>query len=64
MVMLSTVNLNLRTRGQSRKLLPRYIGPFKVKTQINLVAYELDLPPEYSRLHPVFHVSLRLRARL
>jgi hypothetical protein len=37
MVMLSTVNLNLRTRGQSRQLLPRYIGPFKVKTKINLV---------------------------
>lgn len=57
-VMLSTANLDLRTPGQSRKLQARYIGPFAVKTKVNPVAYELDLPKQYARLHPVFHVSL------
>ena len=55
-VLLRTKNLNLRSFG-SRKLLPRYVGPFKVLRRIGIVAYELELPP-VMKCHPVFHVSL------
>ena len=55
-VLLSTQNLKLRDSG-ARKLLPRYIGPFDIKTKIGEVAYRLALPPKM-RIHPVFHVSL------
>lgn len=54
-VWLSTVNLKLPC--PSRKLGPRYIGPFQIKREINPVAFELSLPDSY-RIHPVFHVSL------
>ena len=57
-VLLSTANLDLKAPGQSPKLLPRFIGPFPVVAQVNPVAFRLQLPAQYSRLHPVFHVSL------
>jgi hypothetical protein len=41
----------------TRKLAPRFIGPYKILQQVNPVAFKLDLPPKYSRLHPVFHSS-------
>jgi hypothetical protein len=34
------------------------VGPFKVLKRVGKVAYELDLPLQYARLHPVFHVGL------
>ncbi len=40
-----------------KKLSPRYVGPFTITRQINLVTYLLQLPPQY-RIHPSFHVSL------
>ena len=43
---------------QKGKLLPRFIGPFKIKSRIGDVAYRLDLPPELSGIHNVFHVSM------
>jgi hypothetical protein len=54
-VMLSTTNLNNDHRAP--KLVAKYIGPFKVKRVVSCVAYELELPDVYSRVHPVFHVS-------
>jgi hypothetical protein len=39
------------------KLAPRYIGPFKILEQRGELAYELELPPQLSDVHDVFHVS-------
>jgi hypothetical protein len=55
MVLLSTVNLN--KHNQCRKLYPKFIGPFKITSVVNEVAYRLDLP-ETLPVHNVFHVSL------
>jgi hypothetical protein len=56
LVMLSTANLHIK-KGSTRKLLPRFIGPFSVIEEINIVAMKLDLPNK-PRMHDVFHVSL------
>ena len=58
--MLETANLKLKTADQSRKLLPKFIGPFKVLQVVNRNSYKLELPDMYKRLHPVFNIS-RLR---
>jgi hypothetical protein len=39
------------------KLAPRYIGPFKIIDRKGEVAYQLELPPQLSEVHDVFHVS-------
>jgi hypothetical protein len=39
------------------KLAPRYIGSFKFREQRGEVAYQLELPPQFSDVHDVFHVS-------
>ena len=39
------------------KLAPRFIGPFKIMSRRGEVAYQLELPPELSGVHNVFHVS-------
>lgn len=54
LVALSTRNLRIKT---SRKLSPRWIGPFKILKHIGNQAYQLALPEKYARLHNVFHVS-------
>ncbi|GKE72463.1 hypothetical protein Tco_1534504 [Tanacetum coccineum] len=43
--------------GKQGKLNPRYIGPFKVIAKVGKVAYKLELPQEFSRVHHTFHVS-------
>jgi hypothetical protein len=40
-----------------RKAAPRYIGPFKILEQRGELAYQLELPPQLSDVHDVFHVS-------
>ncbi|KAJ9521467.1 hypothetical protein QJQ45_008867 [Haematococcus lacustris] len=57
LVLLSTKNLRLKP-GKAKKLLPRFIGPFKVLEHIGPVDVRLDLPPAMARMHPVFHVAL------
>jgi len=42
---------------RSRKLSPKFIGPYQVLNRIGLVAYEIALPPQLANLHSVFHVS-------
>ena len=44
--------------GKSRKLSPRFIGPFEILERVGIVAYRLALPPIMSSVHKVFHVSM------
>jgi RNase H-like domain found in reverse transcriptase/Reverse transcriptase (RNA-dependent DNA polymerase)/Integrase zinc binding domain/Chromo (CHRromatin Organisation MOdifier) domain/Retroviral aspartyl protease len=55
-VLLNSKNINIKHTG-SRKLLPRFIGPFTITKCIGPVAYQLQLPRNM-KCHNVFHVSL------
>jgi hypothetical protein len=39
------------------KLVPRYVGPFKIVDRKGEVAYQLELQPQLLDIHDVFHVS-------
>jgi hypothetical protein len=39
------------------KLVPRYVGPFQIIDRKGEVAYQLELPPQLSNVHNVFHIS-------
>ena len=41
----------------TRKLTPKFLGPYTINKVISTTAYQLDLPATL-RIHPVFHVSL------
>lgn len=43
--------------GVKGKLSPRYIGRFRILTRRGYLAYKLELPPQFSHVHDVFHVS-------
>jgi hypothetical protein len=45
---------SFKVRG---KLAPRFIGPFKILEKRGEVAYQLELLPQLSDVHDVFHVS-------
>ncbi|KAG8714543.1 hypothetical protein FRC09_017513 [Ceratobasidium sp. 395] len=60
LVYLSTKNIAI-PKGRSRKLTPRYIGPYKIIREIvKGTTYEIDLPNDLKArgIHPAFHVSL------
>ena len=44
--------------GKKEKLLPRYIGPFKILQRIGEVAFRLAFPLQLAGVHNVVHVSL------
>nr|GEY44408.1 reverse transcriptase domain-containing protein [Tanacetum cinerariifolium] len=43
--------------GKKGKLAPRFVGPFEITEQIDLVAYRLRLFEELNGVHDTFHVS-------
>ena len=47
--------------GKREKILPRFIGPFKILKRVDTVAYQLALPPSMSGVHEIFHVSMLRR---
>src|ERR1051325_10690837 len=42
---------------KSKKLTPRFIGPYQITRKVGRVAYEISLPLSLENLHDVFHVS-------
>lgn len=54
-VWLSTKDLPLKV--PSKKLAPRFIGPYPIVKVVSPVAVQLRLPHPLRRVHPVFHVS-------
>jgi len=42
---------------RSRKLSPKFLGPYQISRRIGPVAYEIALPPQMANLPLVFHVS-------
>ncbi|XP_058726176.1 uncharacterized protein LOC131597496 [Vicia villosa] len=42
---------------KTRKLTPKFIGPYQITSKIGPVAYRIALPPFLSGIHDVFHVS-------
>ena len=51
--MLSTKNLRIKVR----KLILKFIGPFKILKYIRNSAYKLELLSIYIRLYPTFYIS-------
>ena len=47
-------------RQWARKLVPKYIGPYRIIRNTGNKAFELELPSEIKNhnIHPVFHASL------
>nr|GEV25685.1 hypothetical protein [Tanacetum cinerariifolium] len=43
--------------GKKGKLVPRFVGPFKIVEKVGIVAYRLELPEELNGVHDTFHVS-------
>jgi hypothetical protein len=56
-VLLSKKYLNIKHGETYRKLLPKWIDPFKVVQKVGPVSYKLEMNPGW-RVNYVFHVSL------
>ena len=56
---LSTKNISF-AKGLARKLLPKFIGPYRIVDDFQNSSYRLDLPDHLKRrgIHDVFHASL------
>ena len=49
--------------GKKGKVSPRFIGPYEILERVGHVAYRVALPPQLTKLHDVFHVSMLRRYR-
>ena len=49
---------HIRSLRANKKLIDKFLGPFKVLRRRGKNVYTLNLPKKYGRLHPTFHVSL------
>ncbi|XP_050876976.1 uncharacterized protein LOC127080719 [Lathyrus oleraceus] len=47
----------IRLALKSKKLTPKFIGPYQTFQRTGVVAYIVTLPPNLSNLNDVFHVS-------
>ena len=58
-VYLSTKNINF-AKGLARKLIPKYIGPYKIIKDFNNQSFQIELPSHLKQrgIHDVFHSSL------
>ena len=58
-VLISTRHMGLKDPKSERKkkLLPKYMGPYRVGQRVGPVAYKVQLP-SHMQMHNVFHVSL------
>ncbi|XP_057734199.1 uncharacterized protein LOC130949525 [Arachis stenosperma] len=52
-----TPTTGIRRAIKTKKLNPRYIGPFEILRRFRPVACQVALPPHLSNQHDVFHVS-------
>ena len=48
---------NIRTKRPTKKLAPKFYGPFKILEKIGTRSYRLELDQRW-RIHNVFHISL------
>jgi len=59
LVYISTKNISF-PKGLARKLIPKYIGPYKVLKDFKNQSFRIELPPHLKQrgVHDVFHASL------
>lgn len=57
-VLLSAANIETPINREvgTKKLSPRYLGPFRIAEKRSSVVYKLELPATW-KMHPVFHIS-------
>src|SRR4051812_21697355 len=48
----------LQSARKFGKLALRFVGPFEITEWIGAAAYRLALPPQFSTMHDIFHVSV------
>ena len=60
LVYLSSKNISF-PKGLARKLLPKFIGPYKILRDFGNSSFQLELPPHLKRrgVHDIFHSSLQ-----
>jgi transposase InsO family protein len=49
---------NIKSQRPSPKLDDKRFGPFKIVKKVGASSYKLDIPKNWSTIHPVFHESL------
>ena len=59
LVYISTKNISF-PKGLARKLIPKFIGPYKVLADFKNQSFQIELPPHLKQrgVHDVFHASL------